>query len=247
MSEENQGTVEVVIDTGTSIETTQVAPEGEKVEPIVEETLEAKYERVTKERDQAIARAEKTQKGLLKVKRKGQSKAEALAQELSQTKSRLHEYTGAEIKEQQQPTQQEQQLNAEYKVRVEDLTRDKTFLKLHNDRAQAGNNPFMENPLIDRVFASRGIDPRIATTILEDDDLCERLGDADDAFEIVALVELAKDRKKNKASKAKEDVKPKKPVNEPKAIPSLKVNNNSANTNKAQSTEDWYAQKYGNK
>ena len=140
MSEENQGTVDAVIDTGTSTETTQVAPEVVVDEPIVEEeTLEAKYERVTKERDQAIARAEKTQKGLLKVKRKGQSKAEALAQELSQTKSRLHEYTGAEEQPKQQPLS-EQQLErvAEYRVRCKELDKDKEFSALFEKKDSRG-------------------------------------------------------------------------------------------------------------
>lgn len=245
MSEENQGTVDAVIE--QPVEAPQVAPEGDKVEPVVEETLEAKYERVTKERDDAIARADKTQKGLIKVKRKGQSKAEALAQELSQIKGRLHEYTGAEIKEPQPPTQQELQRFAEYKVRVEDLAKDETFLKLHTERTQSGSNPFIANPLIDQVFSSRGINPNIANTILADDDLCDRLIDAEDAYEIVALVELAKDRKKNKASKPKatEEKKVKKPVNEPKSVPSQKTNNNAPIASDVnQSNEDWYATKY---
>ncbi len=50
MSEENHETpvLENAIDMGTATDTPQVAPEGEKVEPVVEESLEVKYDRVTR-------------------------------------------------------------------------------------------------------------------------------------------------------------------------------------------------------
>lgn len=242
MSEDNQA-VPVEEGEATITEVAQVAPELQEAEVVeVKETLEAKVERITLERDTAIADKEKTQKGLVKVKHKERSKAERIREELELTKAKLNEYTGTQAPQQAQPTEQELHRMAEYKVRCDDLVKDEEFLKLHNERAQNSTNPFIENRMIDGVFAQRGVNPAIAKYILTDDDLCDRLGDAEDPFAIIALVEIAKERTKSK--KADVPVKVIKPVNAPKATPTQKTNNSAnSQTSKPQTTAEWYAQK----
>jgi len=247
MSEDNQA-VPVIEEVAPVVEGAQVAPVDPVETPVVEETHEEIIARITLERDEAVVRAEKSQKGLMKVKRKGQSRAEAISQELASTKAKLNEYTGAQEQPKYEPTEQDRQRNAEYIVRCEDLKKDKTYLALKTERAQAGINPFDENPLIDNVFAHRGINPKVALDILADVELCERLSETEDPYEVVELVALAKERSKNKKAKVETTTKATKPVNVPVKTPTQKTNNNAVSSKaKSQSTKDFVADYIANK
>ena len=91
-------------------------------------------------------------------------------------------------------------------------------------------------------MAHRGVDPSIVRYILTDDDLMEEFSDTEDSYEIVALLSKAKERAKAQVSKAKEEKKVTKPVNEPKAIPSQKTNNNATSPSAKRSPKDYYAE-----
>jgi hypothetical protein len=238
MEDENQALPEA-----TQTEAPQVAPEVKE-----EETSEALIERLTKERDEAIQGKEKTQKGLVKMKHKERSRAERIQAELTQAKAELHEYKGTQEQPQAQRTEADYMRMATYKVQCDDLLKDETYQKLNNERALNSTNPFIDNPKIEQTFIDRGISPRIATFILGDDELCERLTDANDSHEIVALLELAKERKKNTNKAPVKVAKTNKPVNAPKETPTQKTNNTASNPTKTnQSTKDWYAQKNANR
>ena len=221
----------------------------ETLEEAVKEIVESPEEKIARLENEVKAersKVEKAQKGIVKVKRKNQSKLERALQELNQTKAELNEYKGEQEQPKQQPISAQKHENiVEYRLKCKQLDKDQDFLTLFEGKRAEGLNPFTENSLINEVMARRGVDPSIVKYILTDEELSEELSDSEDVVEIVALLKVAKEREKYSANKPKEPIK--KPVNTPKSIPSLKTNNTSSGTKVKQSTEDWYAEKYGRK
>jgi hypothetical protein len=219
----------------------------ETLEETAEEVVESpedKIARLENEVKAERAKVEKAQRGIVKVRRKNDSKLKRATLELEQTKAELYEYKGEQAQpKQQQLSEADQMRIAEYNVKCNELGRDKEFNQLYQERVQDNSNPFTENPLIDQVMAHHGVDPSIAKFILNDDELCEELGDSENPYEIMAIIGRAKEREKHLANKPKEPIK--KPVNTPKSIPSLKTNNANSNSAKNyQSNEDWYVSEF---
>ena len=246
MSEENPGApvIEneaVAVEKGLGVATKTLE---EAVKEEVVESPEDKIARLEEEVKAERSNVEKARKGIVKVKRKNQSKLDRAMQELEQYKAELSEYKGEQEKPKQQPiTAREHENIVEYRLKCKELDKDQEFLTLFEGKRMEGNNPFIENPLINEVMARRGVDPSVAKYILTDEELSEELNDSEDVVDIVALLKVAKEREKYLANKPKEPIK--KPVNTPKSIPSLKTNNaNSNSVKKYQSNKDWYESEF---
>jgi len=223
MSEEiHEEMAEILTEETQTTETAESSPASEEAQ----EQTQAEPEETTEEKLARLEREnEKLNKGIFKQKKRidtitaqkydveGKYK-----QELETYQQRLKEYTGEEnlsesqdspsvdsIKQQvRREMMQEEQAKKHQEV-VNEMAKDESFMSKFNQRAEYGDNPFVNNPKVDNVLKHVGVSKGIVETILDDDSLCDELGSTEDDYKIMLLIGRAQ-AKHELANASKEDV-----------------------------------------
>ena len=239
MSEEiHEEMAEILTEETQTTETAESSPASEETQEEtqteLEETTEEKVARL--ERENA-----KLNKGIFKQKKRidtitaqkydveGKYKQDVEAYE-----QRLKEYVGEEGLSQSQDSTsvdsikqqvrremiQEEQAKKHQEV-VNEMAKDENLMSKFKERAEYGENPFVNNPKVDNVLKHVGVSKGIVETILNDDSLCDELGSTEDDYKIMLLIGRAQ-AKHELANASQEDVpsKPKRNAKKPPAKPS---------------------------
>jgi len=217
-----------VIETEAPVETEAESSPAPEVETLTEpeETLEEKVVRLTEEKEKLSKGINKQKQRIDKITRKKYEEAESYQKQLAESQSRLKEYTGEEYQQPEQPAQNNgptrDQLKAEikYEEEVEQLKANTEVMTLMQKRADTGSNPFVNNPHVDQVIRQVGFPLSIVETILQDDDLCDELGETEDPYKITKLLTKAQVRHELASNQEEAPPKQKRSAKKPPAKPS---------------------------
>ena len=196
MSEEiHEEMAEILTEETPTTETADSSPASEETpkEEAQEETLEERLERIEKENESLTRGRESMKKRIDKITAQKYDVEGKYKQELETYQQRLKEYTGEEnlsesqdspsvdsIKQQvRREMIQEEQAKKHQEV-VNEMAKDGNLMSKFNQRAEYGDNPFVNNPKVDNVLKHVGVSKGLVETILDDDSLCEEPGSTED-------------------------------------------------------------------